>query len=453
MSKLKKIALINPKSQNYLYDDNPIINDMFIRNKERLKPWYAPPLNLLILASYIPSDVEVKLYDEFIDNIDVNEKFDIVAITGMTRQIFRAYEIARTFKLKGSYIVIGGIHSSVLPDEALQFADTIFIGEAEETWPQFLNDYEKGNPQKIYKSEKLFNLKNSLIPRYELINYQKFIQNNNYFKFIPVQATRGCPHNCSFCLTTKFYGKKIRKKKIEQIIKEIEYLKKLNFNNLILFVDDNFFVDKNFSKELLKNLLNLKIKYVAQTDLSIADDEELLELTYLSGCTMVFIGFESLKKANLETVNDNKWKMKQVEKYEKSIKIIQNHGIVVFGAFVFGFPDDNLQTFNEVKEFVLRNKIPAQFTLLTPIPGTKVFEDLKNSKKLYNDKFWNKCSFFSLLFKHQNLPKSIAEKEIVKLHDIVFNEENTYERNRYMIYIYKTLPDRWSKINNFLNYK
>lgn len=452
MPKIKKIALINPKSHKFLYDDNPLINEMFAQNKERLKPWYAPPLSLLVLASYIPQDIEVKLYDEFIDDIDFNEKFDIVAITGMTRQINRAYEIARIFHSNGAYIVIGGIHSSVLPEEALEYADTIFIGEAEQTWPIFLKDFTNGNPQKIYKAKSYFNLENSLIPKYELINFQKFLNNNIYFKFIPIQATRGCPHNCSFCLTTKFYGSKIRKKKIEQIIKEIEYIKSLEINHLFLFVDDNFFFDKKFSKELLKNLVNLNIKYVAQSDLSIADDEELLELAYLSGCIMVFIGFESLNSKSLETINNNKWKMKQMEKYEKSIRIIQEHGIVVFGAFVVGFPYDNLNSFEEIKNFVIKNKIPGQFTLLTPIPGTKIYEDYKNNNKLIKEKYWNECSFFSLLFKHENLTKLEAEKEIINLHNIVFNEKNTYDRNRHMINIYKNLPGRWS-LNYSNSYK
>lgn len=451
MPKIKKIAFINPKSQKFLYDDNPLINEMFEQNKERLKPWYAPPLSLLVLASYILQDIEIKLYDEFIDDIDFNEKFDIVAITGMTRQINRAYEIAKIFKSNGAYIVIGGIHSSVLPEEALEYADTIFIGEAEQTWPIFLKDYINGVPQKIYKAKSYFNLEKALTPKYELINFNKFLNNDTYFKFIPLQATRGCPHNCSFCLTTKFYGSKIRKKKIEQIIKEIEYIKSLKINHLFLFVDDNFFFDKKFSKELLKNLLNLNIKYVAQSDLSIADDEELLELAYLSGCIMVFIGFESLNSKSLETINNNKWKMKQMEKYERSIKIIQNHGIVVFGAFVIGFPYDNLNTFEETKNFVIKNKIPGQFTLLTPIPGTKIYDDLKNKNKLIKEKYWDECSFFSLLFKHENFTKFEAEKEIINLHNIVFNEKNTYDRNRYMIKIYKNLPPRWSKNFNYSN--
>jgi len=436
-----RIVLINPKRP--LRKDNVKTYELFKKNKDRLKLWFAPPLSLLTIASLTPPGIEVKIIDEHFEEIDFNTHYDLVGITAMTQQANRAYEIADRFRQKKIWVAMGGIHASILPDEALNHVDTVFIGEAEELWPVYLLDLISGNQRKIYKSDRLFDLKKSIIPRYELINFESFNNLTSYFKFLPVQASRGCPHDCSFCVTTQFYGKKIRKKEIDQIISEISYLKKFNDNNLLLFVDDNLFVDRTFAKALLRELIPLKIKYIAQSDVKVADDPELLRLAYLSGCMMIFIGFESINIQSLSAINTNSWKMKQLDRYPSAIKRIQENGIVVFGAFVIGFENDDLSTFNNIKEFVIKNFIPGQFTLLTPLPGSRIFNQFKAEGRITDEPFWNKCSFFDMSFNHDKLGKEVAENEIVKIHDVVFNEENTLQRNFHMIKIYKGLSQRW----------
>ncbi len=338
---------------------------------------------------------------------------------------------------------MGGIHASVLPYEALNHVHNVFIGEAEELWQIYLEDLKSGKERKIYKNDRLFDLKKSILPRYELINFELFNNLTTYFKFLPVQASRGCPHDCSFCVTTKFYGKKIRKKEIDQIISEIKYLKKHSNNALLLFVDDNLFVDRVFAKSLLRELIPLNIKYIAQSDVKVADDSELLRLAYLSGCMMIFIGFESINIQALSEINVNGWKMRQLQNYPLAIKRIQENGIVVFGAFIIGFKNDNLSTFEQIKNFVIQNNIPGQFTLLTPLPGSQLYEQYKVAGSLINDTFWDKCSFFDMTFKHDILSKEEAENEIIAIHDEIFNEENSMKRNFHMIKIYKKLPQRW----------
>jgi radical SAM superfamily enzyme YgiQ (UPF0313 family) len=438
---IKKIALISPKTP--LQQENPLIYNMFIRNRERLKPWLAPPLNLLTISALTPKGIEIKVIDEHFENINFNEEFDLVGITAMTQQANRAYEIASEFRKRNIPVVMGGIHASVLPQEVLEHVDTVFIGEAEETWGIFLDDFKKGQEKRIYQPQHHFDLSKAPVPKYELLNFNAFKDSDSYFNYIPIQATRGCPHDCSFCVVTKLYGSKIRKKSIEQVVEEILYLQKFNKDSLILFADDNFFVDKHYSKDLLKALIPLKIKYFAQTDISIAEDEELLQLAYQSGCHIAFIGFESLRPDSLGEINRNKWKMKQVEKYVQSIKKIQENGIVAFGAFVVGFQKDDLNVFEEIRDFVVSNNMPGQFTLATPIPGSRLYQSLLAEGKLYREAFWNECNFYNLVFKHDRMTKDEAQDSLIKLYDTVFSDENTLKRLMHMKTMYKKLPPRW----------
>lgn len=439
--KINKIALINPSTHS---DAEGHIYEMYKRNIDNYKPYITPPLNLLTLAAFVPCDVEVKIIDEHVDSIDFDEHFDLVGLTAMTQQANRAYQIANKFRNGNTIIVMGGIHASVLPDEALDYVDTVFVGEAEETWPIFLEDLKNGSEKKIYKSDSPFDLNNAIIPRYELINYEKIHKLTTHFKFLPIQATRGCPHDCSFCVTTKFYGKKIRKKRIGQIVAEVKELKKHNENALFLFVDDNLFVDRKFSKELLKELMPLKISYNAQTDIKVADDPELLELAYKSGCVQMIIGFESIDPGSLGEINNNNWKLKQLETYAGNIKKIQEKGIMVWGSFVIGFENDSLSTFENVRDFVVENHIAGHFTLLTPLPGSVLYQKCQKDGQLYKDVYWDHFSFYKLNIKHKNIEHKLAEEKIVWLFDQVYRNEVALKRTRQMMQYFKQLDRRWN---------
>lgn len=438
---IKKILLVNPKKP--LEHVNPDIHSMFERNKERLKPWSAPSLNLLIIAALTPANIEIKIVDEYYETIDFDESFDLVGITAMTQQAMRAYEVADIFRRKNIPVVMGGIHASVLPHEALEHVDTVFVGESEETWKEYLRDFETGTEKRIYNNKQPFNLEKSPLPRYDLIDFKAFQDLNNYFNYIPVQATRGCPHDCTFCAVSKFYGRKIRMKKVEQIVNEIKHLQQYDKDSLILFADDNLFVNRRFAKELMKALIPLKIKYFAQTDIKVADDDELLKLIYASGCQILFIGFESLSPESLGEINSNNWKQKQIATYKEHIQNIQDNGMIAFGGFVVGFEHDNLESFNHIKQFTLDNNIPGQFTILTPIPGSQLYTDLKVANRLYHDVFWDNGGFYNLVFKHNHIEPGEAQNALIKLYDEVYNTENSFKRFLHMKDKYKKLPPRW----------
>ena len=303
--------------------------------------------------------------------------------------------------------------------------------------------FRPGMEKRTYRPEHHYDLSKAPVPKYDLLNFNAFKDSDSYFNYIPIQATRGCPHDCSFCVVTKLYGGKIRKKSINHVIEEIEYLQKFNKDSLILFADDNLFVDKKYGRELLKALIPLKIKYFAQTDISIAEDDELLRLAYQSGCHIAFIGFESLRPESLGEINRNKWKMKQVEKYAQSIKKIQENGIVAFGAFVAGFQNDDLNVFKEIGEFAIQNNMPGQFTIATPIPGSRLYQSLLAEGKLFDPVFWNECNFYNLVFRHENFSRKDAQNSLINLYETVFSDENTLKRLMYMKNVYKKLPPRW----------
>jgi radical SAM superfamily enzyme YgiQ (UPF0313 family) len=437
---IRNIALINPStyaaSEEHIYD-------MYKRNINNYKPYLAPPLSLLTIAAHTPADINIKLIDENIETIDFNEEYDLVGITAMTQQAFRAYRIADEFQKRNIPVVMGGIHASVLPEEALMHVDTVFVGEAEEEWVCYLNDLKAGHEKKIYKRETLFNLENSLLPGYELINYDLFKTKDSFIRLIPVQATRGCPHDCSFCIVPEIYGKCIRKKEISQVIKEIEYQKKLGFDSLLLFVDDNLFVDRKYIKALMKELIPLKVNYIAQTDINVANDNEILELAYRSGCVLMLIGFESIDSLNLSEINVNKWKMKQLDTYTDSIRRIQEKGMIVFGSFIIGFDNDNARTFENIRDFVIENNISAHFTMLTALPGSRLYKQFKTDKRFLKDVFWDDLSFYNLNFRHKNLSKEITEKGIVWLYDEIYSDENAMKRYKHMMTLYKNLQGRW----------
>lgn len=393
--------------------------------------WKSLNLGLLTTAALVPGDWEIKYINALTDEIDYNERFDIIAVGGMTRQADDIYKIAREFKQKGVYTVMGGIHATVLPDEAKEHVDTVIAGEAEVTFPQFLDDYCNKKPKPYYYSKSEVDISTSPIPRFDLIEtkYQTF----------PIQTTRGCPHNCKFCAATRIYGKKFRYKKVDQVIEEIKFLKSVKHNPFIIFVDDNMFVNKSYSWDLLEKLIPLDIKFYALTDASIGMDKKFLKLLYDAGCKELFIGFESVNPENIEYVNKTRWKSKQVKDYKSAVKNIQDSGIRVFGAFVLGFEKDTKKDFEEIRNFVIENRILGEFTILTPLPGTELYEEFKESGRLLNNKTWKYYNFCDCVISHPNLSPDELEKAAAELYDVTYSKEHYARVLSYLIETYKKL--------------
>ncbi|MGA1863895.1 MAG: B12-binding domain-containing radical SAM protein [bacterium] len=404
-----KLALINPKGIILeAYNKVLPLTDTAPKsgNYDFLKAffgiWSGISLGLLIVAGLTPDLFEIDLIDENFEEINFDKQYDLIAITSITQQIKRAYEIADEFRKRGITVVLGGIHATLMPQEAKRHSDSVIIGESEEIWPVFIKDFLNKDIQPFYRNKTIIDLNNSPIPRYDLLN-------EKYYKIIWVQATRGCPKDCYFCSASKIFGTKYRHKKIDRIIEEINYIKKL-FNKKIAFADDNLFIQKDLSLQLVKELIPLKINWFAQTDISIAENEKLLSLLHESGCKILFIGFESINKKNLKGLDKTDWKLTQLKKYKDYIKKIQSYGIGIMGSFIFGLENDDISVFKKTSDFIIENNLFAsQFTILTPLPGTGLRKKLEKENRLISND-WSKYTFLDVNFK----PLKMTTEELYK---------------------------------------
>ena len=235
-----------------------------------------PRLGLLQLAGLTPKDVEVKIIEEFVEDVDFDADYDLIGISAFTSQASRAYKIADEFKKRGKSVIIGGIHASSLPDEAEQYVDSVVIGEAENLWEQVVEDFRAGNLQPRYQSTQHHDLKNLPVPRYDLVNRSKY-----FVSTMPVQATRGCPFNCDFCSVTRFFGGTYRVRPVDDVIRDI----KASGTKRLFFVDDNVISNKEYAKELFTKLIPLNIEWVSQCVIDLGRHTELCRLAAASGCS------------------------------------------------------------------------------------------------------------------------------------------------------------------------
>lgn len=428
-----KIGLINPKGLKT--NDNNLV-EIFQRTSSVQS--YTDSLSgafgsgLLVIAALTPDHIEIEFIDENFDDIDFNEGYDLIGISAMTHQASRAYEIADEFRRRGVVVAIGGIHATVLPDEAKSHCDSVFIGEAEHTWPAFLEDVKNGNFSDFYKSSKAVDMTCLPTPSYDLVNRENY-------KVIWMQIGRGCPHDCEFCVASNVYGYKYRHKTLRQIIDEIEFIQTIWPNVRINFADDNLFLNKKFSKELVRHLRGMNLRWYAQTDISIANDEGFIEELKAAGCTTLFIGFESISELSLSQINKNLWKLKQLNNYPEAIKKIQSKGIGIVGAFIIGFDGDTKDTLNELSDFIIENNIfVPQVTILTPLPGSRLYERLKKENRL-KDVPWNNFTFTEVNYIPKNMTGEELQNELYKIYKKVYSKESRLKVLKYFKNIFREL--------------
>lgn len=339
------------------------------------------PLGLMCLAAHTPEGVDVRIIDESVERIDFNDVPDLVGISTMTATAPRSYDVADRFRAMGAKVVLGGVHASMLPEEALEHADSVVVGEAEEIWPGVVSDAAAGRLEPIYRQEAFSDFKRPLLPRRDLITPKRYWSAN------VVQTSRGCPHSCNFCSVTAFNGRRIRVRDIDNVLSEVESLPRSNLmrKKVVPFVDDNIAANPGHAKELFKALIPMKIQWGSQASISIARDEELVELAAASGCRFLFIGLETLSPRSLEEMGKSQNK---VEEYAEALRRLKKNNIQVMGAFVFGFDADDESVFSDTVEFAIENKIQvAQFANLTPYPGTRLYSQLLEENRV-EPNFW-----------------------------------------------------------------
>src|SRR3990170_8612347 len=362
-----KILLISPENKKSIY----------AYTKEDVKAFWFPKLGLPTIAANTPPDVEVRIVDECVEDIDFNVDVDLVGISVMTYLAPRAYEIAAKFRARGVKVVLGGIHVSMCPEEAKEHADSIVVGESEKTWPILVEDFRRGELKSLYEEKDLPKLENLPIPRRELF------KPNSYWTTNCVQTSRGCPFACDFCTVTIFGGNQFRLRPIEQVIEEVRRLKK----GFVVFVDDNIAGNKAYAKQLFKALIPLKISWGSQASLTMARDPELLDLAAKSGCTALFIGVESISEENLAAANK---RFNKVDKYREEFKRFHDYGMQIMTGMIFGFDNDDDTVFERTVEFLESNRIElTMFNILTPLPGTNLHKQMEAEGRIIDRKWEN----------------------------------------------------------------
>ncbi|MCL5257498.1 MAG: B12-binding domain-containing radical SAM protein [Chloroflexi bacterium] len=365
----------------------------------------APPLGLAVLASVTPPEVEISLGDENLHPIDFDEPADLVGITVSTNTAPRAYQLADAFRARGVKVVLGGMHTTALPEEAAQHADAVVTGEAEETWPQLLADMRNGGLQPGYHNQKLISLAGLPTPRRDLLREEGYLFPKT------VITSRGCPNACTFCAVTSYFGRSYRFRPTEEVGNEIAGLG----DHTVFFVDDNIAPHPRHAKELFKSLIPYKLSWVGQASLTIARDEEVLRLAAASGCVALFIGIESVLPDSLGAVGK---RCNVVAEYEEAIRRIHAAGIAVFGAFIFGFDNDTEDVFEQTVRFARQAHLEgAQFNILTPYPGTPIFRDLDREGRIFQ-KDWGQYRGDTVLFE----PRRLSPGKLQEGHDWAWRE-------------------------------
>jgi radical SAM superfamily enzyme YgiQ (UPF0313 family) len=367
-----------------------LISPTIDAEKRTNKGLMMPQLSLYILEGLTPSEHQVEIMEEEAEDVDLDYECDLVGISCMTANAPRAYELCEEFRQRGKTVVLGGVHPTILPDEALQYADSVVIGEAEGVWEILLNDYENGSLKKTYHDP---------IPdleRYVPKDFSKILK-KRLFKLLPIMTTRGCPYDCDFCCVTNLFGKKIRHVAIENVVRDIQESGAKNF----MFLDDNIIGRPKYAKELFKALKPLKISWVGQASVSLlVKDEELMQLAADSGCKALFFGVESVSEVQLKTMRKA---FNEIEEMEKAFLKIKNMGILIHASMVFGFDNDKKEIFDETVDFLIKNNVSTvSFNVLTPYPGTRVYEKLKLENRLTTTD-WRYYDHNTVVFKPKNM--------------------------------------------------
>lgn len=334
------------------------------------------PIVFGILARLTPPDMSVQLFDENVEDIPMDVETNLVAMSVHTFNARRAYALADVFRHRGIPVVLGGVHPTLLPAEALEHADAIVVGDAEHVWPQLLADLTKHKMQKVYSSA-------DKKPHCGMTPDRTLFRNKRYCRLTPVQFGRGCIFRCDFCAAHIHQGSRVRHRPVEEVLAEISSLRR----DVIFFVDDNLCSFGNDSIRLLRGLSELRVSWVGQISMNALIGPEMVRLLKESGCMALFVGFESLVNTNLQTMN----KLANINRdYRQIVSNLQRHGIMVAGSFIFGYDGDRSDSINAALSFSKEaNLVLAHFNPIFAAPETLLYKRLVAEGRLLDPYWWN----------------------------------------------------------------
>ena len=394
-----------------------------------------PSLGLLTVAALTPDDCEVAYREvaEFDPDAET-EPFDLVGISSFTAQIDEAYALADQYRAAGVPVVLGGLHVSLMPDEAAGHADSIVLYGAEGAWPRLVEDFKAGQLQPRYEGMRagVFEDAHYVQPRFDLLEGRPYNR-------MTVQTSRGCPLNCEFCAASIRITSSYQQKPIDKVVSEITAALDARQEPFFELADDNTFVNKKWGKEFLRAVRPLDIRWFTETDISIADDEDLLDLLADSGCRQVLIGLESPGADGLEGLDPNNWKQKRGDHYLEAIDRIQSRGITVNGCFIVGLDSHTPAIFERVRDFARQSELlEVQVTVQTPFPGTPLYARLAREGRLLDDRFWERCTLFDVTYQPKLMSVDDLETGLRWLFGELYNEREFIRRKRTFMEIVKT---------------
>ncbi len=382
-----------------------------------------PSLGLLTLAGMTPKKHEccyIEIPDLYAGTGEL-EDYDLVAISSYSAQINEAYDLARRYRETGTLVVIGGPHVTALPHEAQKYATSVVIGEGEPVWLEILHDAETNSLKLIYDARKSdYQLAEAPMPAFELLDISKYNR-------LTVQTSRGCPHNCEFCAGSNLITACYKQKPVEKVLAEIDRICEIWPYPFIEFADDNSFVNKAYWKELLPELKKRHTRWFTETDISVAEDTELLRMMRESGCAQVLIGLESPTEAPLSGLEHRtNWKHERFARYRDAIHTIQSNGITVNGCFIVGLDGQTSAVFDQIYNFVRETELyEVQITILTAFPGTALYERLKRTGRLVEPTNWKKCTLFDINFRPDGMTATEMREGFHKLAMKLYSDEFT----------------------------
>lgn len=410
----------------------------FVRRGEVIAQ--LPSLALLLLAALTPEEDEVEYIEVAdLDTYNPRSDFDLVCLSSYTAMAYDMYALADRYRALGVPVVLGGLHASFTPEESKEHADAVAVGEGETIWPQILKDFKRGGAAALapfYREEApgRYDLADSPMPRFELLLGRQYNR-------ITVQTVRGCPLDCEFCGASKLYGPKYRRKPLDKVLAEIGRIQELWGENAFFeLADDNSFAHPVWTREFLTAIRPLGLRWFTETDLSIADDPGLLSLLAASGCRQILIGLESINPNSLDGIDRANWKLARLRKYIDAIRRIQSYGVTVNGCFIVGNDGDDPGVFEALRDFIEKSELlEAQVTVLTPFPGTRLLERLRQEGRLLYDRFWNRCTLFDVVFEPARMTAGELEEGHLWLMQQIYNQEQYDRRKRHYVDLMKDL--------------
>ncbi|HBA85114.1 MAG TPA: B12-binding domain-containing radical SAM protein [Verrucomicrobia bacterium] len=366
---------------------------------------FLPNLGLPLLAALTPSGIDIGITIEYIEDIDFDEEVDLVGVTAQTCEAPRAYQIAQEFRKRGRKTVLGGNHAFVRPQEALKHFDSVVVGEADDIWPEVVNDAKAGQLKPLYTPEAKPSLDKLVIPRFDLLDYNQYmIPPFARTPLLPFQTTRGCPHGCDFCSVTQFWGQKLRTKPAALVVRELEALQP----SRAFFVDDNITADPQHAMELFRELKPLRLRWASQMSTTVGQHPELIKAAAESGCHETYLGIESFNTESLKTVRKG---FNKVQEYRDLFKRLADVGILAQIAIMFGLDFDNPDGLRRMVEELLDMDINYLIiSLVTPLPGTRLYDRLLQDKRILETD-WSLYDLTHVVFQ----PQAMSPKELENL--------------------------------------